>query len=158
MTPRQVTDIINAMSADDPDSSYPVTVDPSIFAHRDGVTTAEKFIDAGLIVVGADNSRVQGWMRVHEYLYGDEIEIPMLQIFSNCLESIEFLPEMIHDPKNPLDCLKNSQIDHHPDTIRYHLMTRPAIARTPKKIVPWNCLSELRKRKIITLGGGIYGE
>lgn len=157
MTPAQVVARINELSSEDPRFDDVLYADPSIFASKDGISTAEKFIEAGMVVVGADNSRVQGWMRCHEYLYSDGNKVPMLQIFSNCVRCIETLPLMIHDPKNPMDCLKNSQIDHHPDTIRYHLMTRPAIAISEKKAVPWNCLSEMRRRKFISIGGGLYG-
>ena len=156
MTPRQVADEVNRLSEGEVYETYAIA-DPSIFTHKDGVSTAEKFLDAGLPVVGADNSRVAGWTRIHEYLFYDEINQPMLVIHSNCVKSIETLPLMLHSDKNPMDCAKNSQIDHHPDTIRYHLMSRPAITMGLRRVVPWNSLSEIRKRKIWTYGGDMYG-
>ena len=156
MNPGQVATEIDSLS-DGEEYDSPVVADPSIFTHKDGVSTAEKFIDAGMIVIGADNSRIPGWQRIHEYLWFDDFHTPMMQIQSHCLKSIEYLPMMVHSDKNPMDCLKNSQIDHHPDTIRYHLISRPAITIGLKKVAPWNSLSEMRKRKIMNYGGGLYG-
>jgi phage terminase large subunit len=156
MIPSKVAEEVMRLSAGE-SFDTPVLCDPSIYAHKDGVSTAEKFLQAGLVVTGADNSRVAGWTRVHEYLYYDDDCQPMFQIFDTCLKSIETLPLMIHSDRNPMDCLKNSQIDHHPDTIRYHLMGRPQITLKLKKIIPWNALSEMRKRKILGYGGPIYG-
>jgi len=147
MTPARVAARVIELSADDPPSFEITHIDPEVFRHEDGVSTGEQLFLAGLPVVAADNSRVQGWMRIHEYLEPrDDGTAPMLQIFSNCLKCIETLPQMIHGDKDPMDCLDNSQIDHWPDTIRYRLMSRPAIARIAPKEDPWYSLSSIRKR------------
>ena len=130
--------------------------DPQIFQHQTGVSNAEKMIMTGLVVTAADNTRVQGWSRVHEYLTVQADGVPALQIFETCVKCIETLPQMIHDDHDPLDCLKNSQIDHWPDTIRYHLMSRPGIAPIAEDIKPWNCREMLKRRKMLTSEGIIY--
>jgi hypothetical protein len=147
MTPEKVAAEVLRLSADDPQSFGITQIDPEVFRHEDGISTGERLFAAGLPVVAADNTRVQGWMRIHEYLEekGDA-SLPMFQILDTCLKCIETLPQMIHDDKDPMDCLDNSQIDHWPDTMRYHMMSRPAIARVAPKEDPWYSLSAIRRR------------
>lgn len=148
MTPEKVAARVLELSADDPQSFGITQIDPEVFRHEDGISTGERLFASGLPVVAADNTRVQGWMRIHEYLeevFGTDPR-PMIQIFSSCLKCIETLPQMVHDEKDPMDCLDNSQIDHWPDTMRYHLMSRPAVAKIAPKEDPWYSLSAMRRR------------
>lgn len=107
--------------------------DPSMWAKKDSPdSTAKQMQDSGLYTLQkANNERIQGWTRVHEYLTRGR-----LRIFSSCAETIRCLPELIHDDDNPQDSMGDSLIDHHPDAMRYFLMSRPIASEPvkPKKI------------------------
>lgn len=90
------------------------------------VSTAEKMEREGLVLEKACNERVQGWIRIHEYLRDNPATgVPWLRICSNCVKTIEALPLLVHDDKDVEDAADHP-MDHWPDTDRYHLMRRPA--------------------------------
>lgn len=106
--------------------------DPSMWAHKDSLeSTAQKMQENGLSrLEPADNSRINGWMRVHEYLkINPKTGKPYLQIFSTCRRVIETFPQLIHDDRNPEDAAGGD--DHHLDALRYFLMSRPSVSSVP---------------------------
>lgn len=111
-----------------------VLCDPSMWAKKDGDSSAEKF--RKLNIVKANNERIQGWMRIHEYLREGDYGKPRLRIFSNCIETINCLTQLIHGTKNPEDCEDDPKCDHLPDALRYVLMGRPTIGSRPPKLKP----------------------
>jgi hypothetical protein len=100
--------------------------DPSLWArnqsHRDrGVSLAEEFRAAGLHLVRAINDRLTGVARIHQALAWDEEEEPELQVFSNCVNLIRTLPELVRDPVRP-ELYDTDGEDHCADGLRYSLM------------------------------------
>jgi len=82
----------------------------------------------------ANNSRVQGWRILREYLtpYQDEqdIQTARLQIFDICTNLIRCLPLLQHDEHNPEDAADSPhEVTHGPESIRYGVFSRPPITR-----------------------------
>lgn len=93
-----------------------------------GPSIAERMIRKGCRWRPADRSRgsrVSGKNEVHRRLQIDEIlEEPRLLIFSTCKKTIEQIPSLPLDRRNPEDVDTNSE-DHIYDALRYGLMSRP---------------------------------
>lgn len=109
------------------------TGDPSMWAHKDSLdSTAQKMQSNGLDrLEQADNDRINGWTRIHEYLRKNpKTGKPYLQVFSTCRKVIETFPNLIHDERNPEDAI--GMDDHWMDALRYFLMSRPSTGKTPE--------------------------
>lgn len=108
--------------------------DPSMWikGSTDGKSAAELYERAGVPLMKANNDRINGWRVVREYLKGSVDARPQLQIFSTCTKLIKAIPEMIHDERHPEDLLSDGTNDHHPDQLRYFLISRSR-PRGPKK-------------------------
>lgn len=117
--------------------------DPAIFAKtgHEGESIAETLRANGLPVQRADNDRLAGKQRVHEYLTVSEgpdgRPVSRLRIFSTCLNLIRTLPQLTCDPHRPED-VDTACEDHAYDALRYALMNRlaPKVERFKKRIVP----------------------
>ena len=102
--------------------------------HSDtGKSTAEIFAESGIMLVKAQNDRVQGWYNLHEWLrpYEDEQgkTTAHLKVFDNCRNLIRTLPALACDEKNPNDCAREPhELTHAPDAIRYFIAGRPLSA------------------------------
>ena len=94
----------------------------------DGESIAETFAVNGVPLIRADNSRIIGWQRVHEYLADMPDGRPKVQIFSTCTDLIKTLPLMIHDERNVED-VADGLPDHWAESLRYGLMSRPTAER-----------------------------
>lgn len=141
MTPEQVALRILELSAEDGDRWGPTAADPSMWSTDDGQSHAERFAAAGLPLVQAYNDRVQGWMRLHEYLAINQATgRPWLQVCDSCLELIRVIPQLIHDDIRVEDVTKDAKLDHLPDALRYHLMRRPSRAEVEDQTPPWRSL------------------
>lgn len=95
-----------------------------------GKNMAELFMQNGIGLLKASNSRIQGWLALKELMKLRKDGKPGLIIFSDCKSLIEFLPALQHDTKNPSDCSKEPhEITHAPDALRYFavMRTMPAI-------------------------------
>jgi hypothetical protein len=100
--------------------------DPSIWAQKgSGMSIAEVYSTNGLNCLPACNDRIQGKMRVHDYLADAPDGKPWLQIFDNCINMIRTLPELVLDEHNTED-VNTKQEDHAYDDLRYFLMSRQA--------------------------------
>ena len=90
-----------------------------------GKTMAQRFIECGLSLVKANNSRVQGWLALKELLKPMEDGLPGLLVFQSCKGLIDDMMAIQHDEKNPSDCAKTPhEITHRPDSIRYFAQLR----------------------------------
>lgn len=90
-----------------------------------GKTMAQVFLENGLGLVKANNSRVQGWMALKELLKPMKDGRPGLLVFESCKGLIDDLMAIQHDEKNVSDCAKNPhEITHRPDALRYFCQLR----------------------------------
>lgn len=95
-----------------------------------GRSAAEIFQQNGIYLNKTDNSRVQGWLDLKEWLkpYEDEqgIMTANLQITSNCTNLIRCLSEISASEKNPNDvATEPHELTHAPDAIRGFVRGRP---------------------------------
>lgn len=102
-----------------------------------GKSAAEIFNDNGIRLIKTDNSRVQGWLNVKEWLkpFEDEQEIltANLQIFTNCDNLIRCMSQVKRCERNPNDVAKEPhELTHAPDAIRGFLAGRPIPYRSTK--------------------------
>lgn len=118
-----------------------------------GVSIADDINDAlsraGLraALVPANKDRINGWMRVHQWLdtrrpdpEDSSRSAPFLRIFQpdpsrnlGCPYLIATIPAQTHDEKKPGDLEKNSD-DHALDTLRYMLMAREPLTQVPLEV------------------------
>ena len=119
--------------------SYGV-LDPSAFAQSGGPSIAERMFAATKGKINfrpADNTRVGvrgsagGWDQVRARLKGAN-GVPMLYVFSTCVDTIRTLPVMQHDADRPED-LDTDGEDHCVDEVRYGCLSRPWAAPAPKE-------------------------
>lgn len=90
----------------------------------EGESIAEVFAKGGVPLIAADNNRVLGWQRCHEFLAPMDDGQPGLVIFSNCKNLIRTLPILTASNVNPED-VSDACEDHAPEALRYGLMSRP---------------------------------
>lgn len=129
-----VSDAARAMRAcTPPEERVSFTIAPPDMWNRQkdsGKNMAELFMQNGIGLLKASNSRIQGWLALKELMKLRKDGKPGLIIFSDCKSLIEFLPALQHDTKNPSDCAKEPhEITHAPDALRYFavMRTMPAI-------------------------------
>ncbi len=107
--------------------------------HSDtGKSTAEIFAESGILLVRAQNDRVQGWYNLKEWLKpyqnGENSITAHLRIFENCSHLIRTLPALRYDGKNPNDCAREPhELTHAPDAIRYFVAGRPLPAELKRQ-------------------------
>lgn len=103
--------------------------DPSIWAERGGPSIAEDFAKEGVFFTPGDNSRLAGWAQMRQRMTGDD-GVPMIYVFSTCVDSIRTIPTLPHSMHQPED-LDTSAEDHAADDWRYACMARPWVAHSP---------------------------
>lgn len=102
-----------------------IVADPSIWNKADGgASVADNFTAAGFRMVKANNDRINGWQRMHQYLMQniDDDDRPMLIVFDHCVDFIRTIPTLLPDPNRPED-IDSSLEDHIADETRYALMS-----------------------------------
>lgn len=97
----------------------------------EGESIAELFSLSGVPLTPADNSRIAGWQRVRSYLADATDGEPRLKIFSCCENLIRTLPGLIFDEHDREDAAQGE--DHAPESLRYALMSRPAVSAEPRR-------------------------
>ena len=117
--------------------------DPAIWNKETGISVAETAEKHGIYFSKGDNSRIPGWLQIHERLRFDENGIPMLYFFSTCRNTIRTLPLLQYDAKKAED-LDTDAEDHAADSLRYMCNLRPL---KPKKTAapvqkPYNPLED----------------
>lgn len=128
ITGRQMTDpmIIDAIkTATLPRERIPFTyASPDMWAAQrqaqDVTTAAQNFIAKGIVVVKADDERVNGKRKFNNLLADLPDGRPGLQIFNTCAGIIKVMPSLVRDPKNPEDVKKVDGDDPY-DSARYGL-------------------------------------
>lgn len=109
-----------------------------------GKSIKDIYAENGEILTRSDNSRVNGWMAVKEWLKvietkdvitGDIIKTSRLKIFDNCVNLIRTLPSVLKDEKDPNDvATEPHELTHAPDALRYFcIMRQPPTLDIPKK-------------------------
>lgn len=132
-------------------SPYMIIAPPDMNSRQkdSGKSMKDLFSENGIDVTFANNSRVDGWMCVKEYLNTsreDGSEKPKLQIFSNCKNLIKCLPMLMHDSKNPSDCsITPHNITHAPDALRYFASVYTLAA---KKQQEQNWVNKFKQKQI----------
>lgn len=108
---------------------------PDLYSRRQdtGKSVAEIFAEHGILLAKSENSRVQGWYNLKEWLtpYKDEVGniTANMVIFENCTNLIRTLPALTFDRTNPNDvAVHPHEITHAPDAIRYFVSGRPSPA------------------------------
>lgn len=104
-----------------------VIVDPSTFAAKgSGSSIAQTWIETGLKnVVKGNNSRIDGWIRVHDWLKLDKNDEPIWYVFKDkCPNLVRTMPEMVYSVENPED-IDTTAEDHAVDALRYFFMHIP---------------------------------
>ena len=106
--------------------------DPACWAKtgHEGESIEQTMRQNGLPMQRADNDRLAGKQRVHDYLTvfegWDGKPASRLKIFRSCVNLIRTLPQLVHDQTRPEDVDTDGE-DHAYDALRYGLMNRPAI-------------------------------
>jgi len=104
-----------------------------------GKSMAEIFMECGVGLIRASNSRVQGWMALKEALKpmkGPE-DRPGLLLCESCKGLLGDLQMIQHDEKRPEDCaVEPHEITHAPDALRYYAVTRLPGAERPAESEP----------------------
>lgn len=106
---------------------YPFWVSPDIFSKRGEApeSIAETFKkELGFTPKRAKNDRVNGWMRMREWLNIAPDGLPWMQFFDTCSNIIRTLPEQIYDDKHVEDMSGKGE-DHGCEAIRYFSVMRP---------------------------------
>jgi hypothetical protein len=103
-------------------------------------STAEVFMNAGLILAPGDPSRALKYRQFHEHLkvsYDDKGKvcgIPMIQVYSDCSHFIRTIPALILDEHNIEDIDTDSE-DHVYDESCHIMMQRPVRAEKVSRVV-----------------------
>lgn len=90
------------------------------------------FEKEGIYFEKADNRRLSGKMQVHNRLKFDKDGKPGLYIFSNCVNTIRTMPNLVYSQKNVEDVDTECE-DHIYDALRYFLMSCPISAPGTEK-------------------------
>lgn len=106
--------------------------DPAMWSKEkhDGEAEAEVLQRMGIPLRKADNDRINGKARVHEWLKLVNGQ-PRLKVWTTCPNLIRTLPALPYSKTRPEDVDTDAE-DHAYDALRYGLMSRPA----PAVIVP----------------------
>lgn len=116
--------------------------DPKIFTHDVGESIAETFARNGVPCQKADNDRINGWARLHEWLMGvtvggGDVTVPMIQFYElGCPYTIRTIPSMVVDENKPEDLRSKGTEDHAADETRYAVMSRPPLRSSRDKYRP----------------------
>lgn len=100
------------------------------------VTRREKWLEHGIYIQNANNSRIPGWTAMREYLEPTVIDnhsTSMWKISSECKNLIKEICNAKHSDKNGEDIDKDTTQDHALDSCRYFIMSRPPIIRGEQK-------------------------
>lgn len=99
-----------------------------------GKSAAELFQENGIVLMKANNERIQGWLNLKEWLKlyetrneqtGETITTTRIKIFSNCANLIRTLPQVQRDDKDPNDvATEPHELTHAPDALRYFFSMR----------------------------------
>ena len=137
--------------------------DPSMWAGKNGISDAERMITAGLPIIQADNTRIPGWLRVHELFQCKNVvrdvrgrilrTAPELKIFDRCTKTIQAVLGAQHSERDPMD-IGDFKLDHWLDAMRYFAMSRAVAGKEKGRLAPALSLKMIRRRGIMDLRKG----
>lgn len=105
--------------------------DPAIWQTQTGVSVAEEATKQGVYFTPGDNSRLAGWMQLHERLRFSEDGTAGMYVFKTCRDFIRTFPALVYDERHVEDVATDTE-DHQGDEARYFAMARPITARVPQ--------------------------
>ena len=105
--------------------------DPAIWQTQTGVSVAEEATKQGVYFTPGDNSRLAGWMQIHERLRFSEDGTAGMYVFKTCRDFIRTFPALVYDERHVEDVATDTE-DHQGDEARYFAMARPITARVPQ--------------------------
>lgn len=99
-----------------------IFADPSVWIRdsNKGHSTADEYMDLGLVLTPANNNRITGWQVLRDNLADKPDGIPGFQVFSNCYDTWRTFPLMLRDNVRPED-MNTTLEDHAVDECRYAL-------------------------------------
>lgn len=127
MTPDEVFKEISRIEKEHPwlkGKSIRGVADPAIWNAETGISVEDAARSHGIYFEKGDNSRISGWLQIHERLKFDERGVPMLYIFNTCRHTIRTFPLMQYSTRNPED-IDSDLEDHALDSLRYMCNMRP---------------------------------
>ena len=104
--------------------------DPAIWQTQTGVSVAEEATKQGVYFTQGDNSRLAGWMQLHERLRFSEDGTAGMYVFKTCRDFIRTFPALVYDERHVEDVATDTE-DHQGDEARYFAMARPITAKAP---------------------------
>jgi hypothetical protein len=124
------------LERDDSDEIRYSVIDPAAFSQDGGPSIVERM---RINFRRADNKRtgqrgaMGGWDQMRARMIGEDLGepfgiLPMMFVFSTCVDFIRTVPVLQHDERKPED-LDTSQEDHAADEARYGCMSRPYIPK-----------------------------
>ena len=128
---------------DPPEELYQQMAPPDLFSRNKetGKSVVERLNEDGWSFGMTNNSRVQGWLEIKEWLKvrdsrdeqtGEPMKSANLVIFSSCRNLIRCIPLAQHDECNPNDvATEPHEITHSLDALRYWATGRPQPADGP---------------------------
>ena len=105
--------------------------DPAVWQTQTGVSVAEEATKQGVYFTPGDNSRLAGWMQLHERLRFSEDGTAGMYVFKTCRDFIRTFPALVYDERHVEDVATDTE-DHQGDEARYFAMARPITARVPQ--------------------------
>ncbi len=117
--------------------------DPAIWSKETGISVEECARRHKVYFDKADNTRVPGWLQIHERLRFDSEGIPMLYFFKTCRNTIRTMPMMIYD-EHKVEDIDTDLEDHAMDSLRYMCNLKPIVPRKDSESSekPWNPLDD----------------
>jgi PBSX family phage terminase large subunit len=104
--------------------------DPSMFGNTSktytaDTTTAQIFLNEGIYLQPANNSRVDGWRVMKQWLHWTTRQRPLLRVFETCRYFIESIPTLTYDKSRQAmgEDLNTRQADDAVDAGRYLLIS-----------------------------------
>ena len=109
-------------------------------ADANGLTVADQYEAHGIVLDAANDDRINGWAEVLK-LFGDvdrkpNPKIPMIEISDRCVNLIQCIPNLQHNPNRPEDVLKRDVNDEgedgddEGDALRYGVMAYAQIRQS----------------------------
>lgn len=102
--------------------------DPAIWEKSHGISVADTAEEHRVYFEKGDNSRINGWMQIHERMKFDENGYAMLYFFDTCKAIIRCMPLMMYD-EHKVEDLDTSLEDHCLDDLRYGMMRYQILPR-----------------------------
>lgn len=113
-----------------PEGCEDMVADPAIWSRTDdNPSVADQFAAVGWVMHKANNDRIQGLIKVHDYLRTSGSDgKPMMMVVDTCKAWWRTMPILVADEKHPEDIDTNSE-DHAYDDTRYAAMSKLVVRK-----------------------------